>query len=181
MLTIPAANVNLGSVGLFSYNTIESRRKLSITRKSIIKRKFSNISRPPIGSADDGAFDFNESQSTREHSYYSDAPAKIVNPSCNSETAKIHRTSEYPFYDSDPTFSEYLESEIFGNMPNESPRCYICSNNNMVLPNGGIRNWSRKSSSELLKQQGKTQYTKFYKYVLRWYYFFFLFRDISKI
>ena len=61
---LPAANVKLGTVGLFSYDKTESERKMVITKKSMIKRKFSDNSRPPIRSADDdGVFDFDGSQS----------------------------------------------------------------------------------------------------------------------
>ena len=165
---LPAANVKLGTVGLFSYDKTESERKMVITKKSMIKRKFSDNSRPPIRSADDdGVFDFDGSQSTTEYTYYSDTSGKIVNPSCNSESTKVHRSSKFPLYDSESTFSEYGESEISFNMADESPRCYICSNNNMVLANGAIRDWIRKASTELLKQQGKMQYAKCFKYGLR--------------
>jgi hypothetical protein len=73
-----------------------------------------------------------------------------------SSNCKIKkRIIEFPcLRDHDQAFSNCEESEKSEIGVNELSRCYICSNNNMVLPNGAVRDWVREPGTELLKQRG---------------------------
>jgi len=124
-----------------------------MSASNILKRKFSNrIGQHTTSFDDDATFDFELSQPSSESSYYSHTSDEMA-LSSNCEIKK--RIIEFPcLRDHDQAFSNCEESEKSEIGVHELSRCYICSNNNMVLPNGAVRDWVREPGTELLKQHG---------------------------
>jgi hypothetical protein len=121
-----------------------------MSASNILKRKFSNrIGQHTRSFDDDGIFDFELSQPSSESSYYSHTSDEMA-LSSNCEIKK--RIIEFPCLNQ--AFSNCEESAKSEIGVHELSRCYICSNNNMVLPNGAVRDWVREPGTELLKQHG---------------------------
>jgi len=127
-----------------------------------IKRKFGNRERTNSKFSSE-VFEFNQSEESTSPSRNCEESDETVpynhikerkTPCIGSSENWGHEYVDLSDNDTEPMDTCEVDTE-------GHKQCYICKSNEMMLPDGSVRKWTRKGNSKLLLQRGKV-YFKIY-------------------